>query len=101
MLRIAVLMLERVSLVMKYADTESRTRSYLRYSRPHSPHLPPPLASVLQATLSLPRHIIEMTGQQCEGGGELTEEPRDIVMQKNTTDTGPTNNDDHCLVEQE
>ena len=33
------------------------------------PHLPPPLASVLQATLSLPRHIIEMTGQQCEGGG--------------------------------
>ena len=66
------------------------------------PHLPPPLASVLQATLSLPRHIIEMTGQQCEGGrGELTEEPRDIVMQKNTTDTGPTNNDDHCLVEQE
>ena len=34
---------------------------------PH--HLPPPLASVLQATLSLPRHIIEMTGQQCEGGG--------------------------------
>ena len=85
---------------MKYADTESRTRSYLRYSRPHSPHLPPPLASVLQATLSLPRHIIEMTGQQCEGG-ELAEEPRDIVMQKNTTDTGPTNNDDHCLLEQE
>ena len=28
------------------------------------------------------------------GGGELAEEPRDIVMQKNTTDTGPTNNDD-------
>ena len=66
---------------------------------------PPPPPSPGQCapghTVPASSHYRDDRTAVCEGGGELTEEPRDIVMQKNTTDTGPTNNDDHCLVEQE